>query len=293
MTIGGSFLLIWIGSLHRVDVPHLHATHSIGCLVSPNYPLMLYGTRSWRPHMLNASSLYPNPIASLFAGMLPIVTRFGHACSMKLRNARLPCEWWTPCRVERKIAITIQCTRVAGREFFQWSHHSPQPRDWYRSHLHSFEAGDDAGCKAGINAIDSVLPVCGTSGRLAKHRTSVGLFLDTTTPSSTDSLETVESYAAWKRALYVPVGLVAFVLAPITTGLARFVSLYPPCPLKFVWSLTIIASVAGITHLTSSPLKGPANTSIVLLSIAVCALVIFGFGFQRERDASTNPHQTP
>jgi hypothetical protein len=118
-------------------------------------------------------------------------------------------------------------------------------------------------------------------------------FLTLPTPSSTDSLETMESYAAWKRALYIPVGLVAFVVAPITAGLARFVSLYPPSPLKFVWSLTIIASVAGITHLTSSPLKGPANTSIVLLSIGVCSLVIFGLGFLRERDASTNPLQTP
>lgn len=118
-------------------------------------------------------------------------------------------------------------------------------------------------------------------------------FLTLPTPSSTASLETLESYASWKRALYVPVGLVAFVVAPITAALARFVSLYPPRPLSFVWSLTIIASVAGITHLTSSPLKGPANTPIVLLSIAVCALLIFGLGFLRERAAPTNPLQIP
>jgi hypothetical protein len=114
-------------------------------------------------------------------------------------------------------------------------------------------------------------------------------FLTLPTPSSTASIETVESYATWKRALNVPVGLVAFVFAPITAGLARFVSLYPPYPLKFVWSLIIIASVAGMTHLTSSSLKGPANTSIVLLSIAVCALSIFGLGFLRERGSPTTP----
>ena len=105
--------------LYRVDVPHLHATHSIRCLVSPNYPSMLYVTRFWRPHMLNASSHYPNPIASSFVEMLPIVTRYGHACLMELMSARLPCEWWTPFRACRKIAITVQCTRVAGRAFFQ------------------------------------------------------------------------------------------------------------------------------------------------------------------------------
>jgi hypothetical protein len=118
-------------------------------------------------------------------------------------------------------------------------------------------------------------------------------FLTLPTPSSTASLETLESYALWKKALYVPDGLIAFVVAPITAALAKFVSLYPPCPISFVWSLTIIASVAGITHLTSSPLKGPANTSIVLLSVAVCAILIFGLGFLREHDASTNPLQTP
>ena len=93
--------------------------------------------------------------------------------------------------------------------------------------------------------------------------------------------------------MYVPVGLDAFVVAPITAGLARFVSLYPPCPLSFVWTLTIIASVAGITHWTASPLKGPANTLTVLLSIAVSTLVIFSLGFQREGDAPSNPLQTP
>jgi predicted membrane protein len=118
-------------------------------------------------------------------------------------------------------------------------------------------------------------------------------FLTLPTPSSTASLETLESYALWKKALYVPVGLTALVVAPITAALAKFVSLYPPRPISFVMSLTIIASVAGITHLTSSPLKGPANIPIVLLSVAVCAILIFGLGFLRERDATTNPLQTP
>jgi predicted membrane protein len=118
-------------------------------------------------------------------------------------------------------------------------------------------------------------------------------FLTLPTPSSTASLETLESYALWKKALYVPVGLTALVVAPITAALAKFVSLYTPRPISFVMSLTIIASVAGITHLTSSPLKGPANIPIVLLSVAVCAILIFGLGFLRERDATTNPLQTP
>lgn len=110
-----------------------------------------------------------------------------------------------------------------------------------------------------------------------------GYFLTLPTPSSTASLETVESYATWKRALYVPVAVVAFVVAPLTVGLARFVSLYPPYPFKFAWSLTIIAAVAGITRLASTPVKDPVNTSIVLLSIVVCAIVMFGLGFKRER----------
>ena len=112
------------------------------------------------------------------------------------------------------------------------------------------------------------------------------------TAESTASDETKESYAEWKKSLYGPVAIVALVVAPMVAGVARFTSLYPPCPIKFSWAFTILALVAVIAHWTTSPLKGPPKTGVVLLSVLFFALVILGYGFCRAHSATRDSEQT-
>lgn len=101
-------------------------------------------------------------------------------------------------------------------------------------------------------------------------------------PKPDASQKTKESYASWKESMYIPVGIVAFVVIPFIVAVSRFVSEYPPHPLRFTWSIGISASAAAIIHLATLPVKGTANTGLTLLVVLGTGIVLAAIGFRRE-----------
>lgn len=106
------------------------------------------------------------------------------------------------------------------------------------------------------------------------------------TPESGESETTQESYAQWKRSMYIPVAIDAFIQVPLVVALARFASLYPQQPVSFKYSLGITAVAAAFAHLTTAPIKGTPNHVAALVGAIGAMMVLTSIGFRRNEVAA-------
>ena len=97
-------------------------------------------------------------------------------------------------------------------------------------------------------------------------------------PGEHASAERLQSYREWKRTMRFPVAIVSLGMIPAILAAARFASTYATHPLPFGLCAFITASVAGIAHMSTTPLKGEANYTVTFVAIAVAALILTLFG---------------
>jgi len=110
-------------------------------------------------------------------------------------------------------------------------------------------------------------------------------------PEEDASTETQESYRKWKRSMRFPVAIVCIALIPGILAAARFASTYPASPLPFWTCVLVTAFVAGIAHISTMPVKGDANYTVILVATAAAASVLTLFGtsvLNRDADDDTN-----
>jgi len=122
----------------------------------------------------------------------------------------------------------------------------------------------------------------GLASLLLTSVVAIAYMITLPTPESGTSEATQESYAQWKRSMYIPVAIVAFIHVPLVVALARFASVYPPQPVSFKYSLGITAVAAAIAHLTTAPIKGSPNHVAALAGAIAAMMVLTLFGFRRE-----------
>ena len=102
------------------------------------------------------------------------------------------------------------------------------------------------------------------------------------TPEAGASLQTQDSYAEWKRSMYMQVAIVACIQVPLIVALARFASAHPPQPVSFKYSLGVTAVAAALAHLTTAPIKGSPNHVAPLIGAMVAVTVLTLIGFRRQ-----------
>ena len=101
------------------------------------------------------------------------------------------------------------------------------------------------------------------------------------TPEAAASQTTNESFARWKRSMYMPAAIVALIQVPVIVAIARFASVYPSQPVKFQYSLAVTAIAAAIAHLATSPVKGSPNHVATLVGAIAAAAFLTFIGFHR------------